>query len=196
MRLLIATRNRHKFREIGAILGGEGLDFICAADRPDLPDVEETGATFDDNARLKAVVLAQATGLWTMADDSGLEVVALANAPGVRSARFAGTPTDDRANNAKLLGLMVNIADRRARFRCVIALAKPGGDVRTVEGCCDGTLLRAPRGTGGFGYDPLFVPDGQTQTFAELDEALKNRISHRARALAKARREWGALLAG
>ena len=196
MRLLIATRNRNKFREIEAILGGAGLELLCAADQPGLPEVDETGATFDDNARLKAAALARASGMWTLADDSGLEVAALNNAPGVHSARFAGIPSDDRANNAKLLALMDKIADRRARFRCVIALANPDGEIRTVEGCCEGSLLRTPRGTAGFGYDPLFVPDGLTETFAELQEAVKNRISHRARALAKARREWRGLLAG
>ena len=190
MQLLNATRNRHKFAEIIAILGRHGIEFRCAADMPDLPEVEENGATFDANARLKAVALALASNMMTLADDSGLEVDALDGAPGVISARFAGLPSNDQANNAKLLRMMNGENDRRARFRCVIALATPGGDCRTVEGRCEGSLLQQPRGTAGFGYDPLFVPDGYSQTFAELDAATKNRISHRAQALAHARDEW------
>lgn len=196
MRLLIATRNRHKFAEITAILGRPGIEFLCAADVPDLPDVEENGATFDENARIKAHTLAMASGVVTLADDSGLEVDALGGAPGVISARFAGIPSNDRANNDKLLQMMAGAIDRKACFRCVIALATPKGECRTVEGRCEGHLRQTLSGNGGFGYDPLFVPDGYTQTFAELDAAIKNRISHRAQALARARNQWREILMG
>ncbi|MEI7435692.1 MAG: RdgB/HAM1 family non-canonical purine NTP pyrophosphatase [bacterium] len=189
-KIVIATRNRHKVAEIRAVLAIPGLDLIAAGDWPELPEVEETGATFADNAILKAVSAARASGLIALADDSGLEVVALRNAPGVRSARFAGESADDTANNRKLLELMNGIADRRARFRCVIALANPSGAVQTVDGVCPGILLAAPRGANGFGYDPLFIPDGETLTFAELPAGVKNLISHRARALAAARTAW------
>ncbi len=190
MRLIVATRNRHKVAEIRAVLAIPGLELIAAADWPGLPEVEETGLTFADNAILKAVAAARATGLRALADDSGLEVEALQNAPGVRSARFAGEGADDAANNRKLLELMDGVSDRRAHFRCVIALADPSGAAQTVDGVCSGKLLTAPRGAHGFGYDPLFVPDGGTLTFAELPAETKNRVSHRALALAAARTAW------
>ncbi len=195
MRLIVATRNRHKVAEIRAVLAIPGLELIAAADWPGLPEVEETGLTFADNAILKAVAAARATGLWALADDSGLEVEALQNAPGVRSARFAGEGADDAANNRKLLELMDGVGDRRARFRCAIALADPSGAARTVDGVCPGKLLTAARGAHGFGYDPLFVPDGGTLTFAELPAETKNRISHRALALAAARAAWSHIFA-
>ena len=128
--------------------------------------------------------------MWTLADDSGLEVAALQQAPGVFSARYAGESCDSRANNAKLLRELAGVTDRRARFRCVIALCAPDGREWIVEGCCAGRIVESERGVNGFGYDPLFVPDGYALTFAELDSVTKNRISHRGRALRLAAREW------
>jgi len=195
MKLLIATRNAHKLYEIRAILSCPGLTLLGVAEhgRP-LPEVAEDAGTFVGNALKKARTLCAASGLWTLADDSGLEVDALVGAPGVYSARYAGDGAGDAANNARLLRELDGVEDRRARFRCVLALAAPDGRDWTVEGCCEGRIARAPSGTGGFGYDPLFHPDGATRSFAELTPAEKNRISHRAHALAAAARAWHALL--
>lgn len=154
----------------------------------------EDGESFEANAIKKAATLARFSGLWTLADDSGLEVDALDKAPGVYSARFAGEPTDDAANNRKVLALMEGVVTRQARFRCAIALSDPLGVARTVSGTCEGRLLVAPQGVGGFGYDPLFVPDGYTCTFAELPGDVKNRISHRACALQAAIVDWRGIL--
>lgn len=195
MKLLIATGNAHKLAEIRAILQVPHLELVGMKELGPLPTVEEDGVTFEANAGKKASSLALATGWWTLADDSGLEVDALKGAPGVWSARYAGEPSNDAANNRKLLANMEHRDDRRARFRCVIALSDPAGISRTVAGACEGNLLRAVRGSGGFGYDPLFVPDGHSQTFAELDAGTKNRISHRAQALARAVGEWADFLA-
>lgn len=194
MKLLIATRNRHKLDEIRAILGGHGLELLAAADLPGLPDVVEDGLTFPANAAKKARELCDASGLWTLGDDSGLEVDALNGAPGVLSARYAGEHGDDAANNRKLLADLQDVTARGAQFRCAIALAAPDGRQWGVEGVCRGRVLTLPRGSGGFGYDPLFVPDGHELTFAELPGDAKNRISHRARALASARAAWATLL--
>ena len=191
MKLLIATGNRHKFQEISAILKLPHLVFIGLHDLPSPPVVIEDGVTFEANAVKKAVQLAQFSGCWTLADDSGLEVEALQGEPGVHSARYAGEPSSDDANNRKLLEKLAGCHDRRARFRCVIALSDPSGVARTVSGVCDGMLLNAARGQGGFGYDPLFVPLGHDLTFAELAPAVKNTLSHRARALEAAARGWG-----
>jgi XTP/dITP diphosphohydrolase len=194
MKLVVATRNRHKLTEIRAILDVPGLELLSLLDFPSVPEVVEDGETFEANARKKAVEVAEATGLWAMADDSGLEVDALGGAPGVYSARYAGEPVSYPANNAKLLKNLRGVANRRARFRCVLALAAPAGEVRTVSGACEGKISDGNRGTNGFGYDPLFVPDGHDLTFAEMPDADKNRISHRARALARARAEWDGVL--
>jgi XTP/dITP diphosphohydrolase len=195
MKLLIATRNAHKLDEIRAILSRPGLTLLGVAElgRP-LPEVVEDAGTFTGNALKKARMLCAASELWTLADDSGLEVDALDGAPGVYSARYAGESAGDAANNARLLRELDGVEDRRARFRCVLALAAPDGRDWTVEGCCEGRIAHAPSGTGGFGYDPLFHPVGATRSFAELTPAEKNRISHRARALAAAARAWQALL--
>lgn len=195
MKLVIATRNRHKLEEIRAIFDVPGLEIASALDYPEVPDVEEDGATFEANAVKKAVALARATGHWAMADDSGLEVDALEGAPGVYSARYAGEPVDYAANNRKLLKALEDTADRRARFRCVIALADPDGKARTVEGRCEGTIAREERGRRGFGYDPVFVPEGHAETFAEMAAEAKNAISHRGRAVRAAQAAWGGLLA-
>lgn len=190
MKLLIATRNPHKLTEIRDIFDLPGLDIVSALDYPDIPDVVEDGATLEANAVKKAVTLALATGLHALADDTGLEVTALNGAPGVYSARYAGEPTDYAANNQKLLTELNGAEDRSAQFRCVIAFAQPDGRAQYVEGICRGTILHELRGANGFGYDPLFVPDGFDRTFAELSADEKNRISHRGRALEEARRAW------
>lgn len=201
MKLVIATRNKHKLEEIRAIFHLSTLEFACALDYPDIPDVVEDGETFEANAIKKAVSLAKATGLWALADDSGLEVDALNGAPGIYSARYAGEPVSYPANNRKLLKELAlhqslrHGAGRCARFRCVIALSSPGGIARTVEGRCEGVIAHEERGKQGFGYDPLFIPDGFSKTFAEMDADSKNSISHRGRALQRATEAWGALLA-
>ncbi len=196
MRVLVATRNRHKLEEIRQIFALPGLALVAADEIPGLPeDVVEDAETFEGNALKKARELCRASGLWTLADDSGLEVEALGNAPGVYSARYAGEPCSYPANNAKLLRELAGVAERRARFRCVIALCAPDGREWTVEGCCPGRIIHEVRGANGFGYDPLFVPDGCEQTFAELDGATKNRLSHRGNALRAAAQAWHALLA-
>ena len=195
MRVLVATRNRHKLEEIRQIFALPGLELVAADEVPGLPeDVEEDAATFEGNALKKARELCRASKLWTMADDSGLEVCALDNAPGVYSARYAGEPCSYPANNAKLLRELQGVEDRRARFRCALALCAPDGREWTVDGCCPGRVIHEPRGANGFGYDPLFVPDGYAQTFAELDGATKNAISHRGVALRRAAERWLPLL--
>ncbi|MFH0810629.1 MAG: XTP/dITP diphosphatase [Pseudomonadota bacterium] len=190
-RLLAATRNRGKLAEIAAALADlKKLTLVRLDSFPDVAEVMEDGETFEANALKKARQVAAATGMATLADDSGLEVAALGGAPGVYSARFAGAAADDEANNRKLLAQMAGVADggRQAAFRCVLALCLPGGECRTCQGELRGTIGREPRGSHGFGYDPLFVPEGQTRTISELGVEVKARISHRARALAELRR--------
>lgn len=182
--LLVSTRNLHKVAEIRAILGPTFLVHDLSA-IPGFPDVEEAGATFEENATLKAVAASLHFEGWVIADDSGLEVDALAGDPGVRSARYAGEPSNDQANNSLLLANLLPHSRRSARFRCVIALARNGRKLAAFPGTIEGTILTAPQGTAGFGYDPLFVPTGFTQTFAELPPETKNTLSHRAQALAK-----------
>jgi XTP/dITP diphosphohydrolase len=193
MDLLIATRNRHKFQEISDILRFPHVSFSSLHDWVSSPEVIEDGATFELNAIKKAVTLARFSGQWTLADDSGLDVDALGGEPGVYSARYAGEPSDDAANNRKLLDKLAAHSNRQARFHCVIALSDPLGETRSVSGTCEGTLLTAARGRGGFGYDPLFVPDGYDLTFAELPAGIKNTISHRAKALSLAVNQWSCL---
>lgn len=194
MKLVIATRNAHKLEEIKAIFDFKGLEVLSAFDFPEIPDVVEDGDTLEANAMKKAVEIAAATQCWAMADDSGLEVDALDGAPGVYSARYAGEPCSYKANNEKLLRELAGKDDRSAQFRTVIALSDPEGHARTVEGDCPGVIIEELRGTNGFGYDPLFIPDGYSETFAELSSKVKNRISHRARALQKAHDTWTDLL--
>jgi XTP/dITP diphosphohydrolase len=195
MKLLLATRNRNKVKEIKEIFNIPELELFAADEIEGLPDdVEEDAATFEGNALKKASVLCNASGMWTLADDSGLEVDALDGAPGVYSARFAGPECCTAANNAKLLDELKGVGDRRARFRCAMALCAPDGRSWTVDGSCTGAIIEEPRGEAGFGYDPLFVPDGYSQTFAELGCDVKNRISHRANALSKAVAQWGEFL--
>lgn len=194
MKLVLATRNKHKLEEIEAIFNFAGLEISSALDYPEIPDVEEDGDTLEANAIKKAVTLAKALNCWAMADDSGLEVDALNGAPGVYSARYAGEDVSYKANNVKLLAELSDKSNRAAAFRTVIALSDPEGNTRTVEGRCDGVIIDACRGEYGFGYDPLFVPGGYDQTFAELSSDEKNCISHRARALKAAEAAWGDLL--
>lgn len=194
MKLLIATRNPDKLAEIKELFSLENLVLVSVADVPGLPDVTEDGSTFSDNALKKAVTLAKASSLWTLADDSGLEVDALNGAPGVFSARYAGYDATYADNNAKLIEALNNKSQRTARFRCVIALSDPAGNVKTVEGCCEGEIVQQPRGTEGFGYDPLFVPEHGAQTFAEMTQKQKNLISHRGKALLKAQGAWKVML--
>jgi XTP/dITP diphosphohydrolase len=188
--LLVSTRNAHKIAEIRAILGPR-FEICDLAAVPGMPDVEETGETFEDNAALKAVAASMRFGGWVIADDSGLEVDALGGAPGVRSARYAGEQSDDQANNAFLLKNLEALRGnaRSARFRCVIVLARLGEKRAAFRGAVEGTILHAPRGTCGFGYDPLFVPAGHSETFAQLGAEIKNTLSHRSRALEQLR-EW------
>ncbi|MEU1150181.1 RdgB/HAM1 family non-canonical purine NTP pyrophosphatase [Streptomyces sp. NPDC005863] len=186
-RLILATRNAGKITELRAILADAGLDHeLVGADAyPEIPDVRETGVTFAENALLKAHALARATGLPAVADDSGLCVDVLGGAPGIFSARWAGRHGDDQANLDLLLAQLGDIdapEHRGAHFACAAALALPDGTERVVEGHLPGTLRHAPAGTGGFGYDPILQPDGETRTCAELTAAEKNAISHRGEA--------------
>ena len=180
-RVVLATGNKHKVTEVRRIL--QPLLDIDIVGGPEL-DVEETGDTFEQNALIKARAYAHATGLPAVADDSGLCVDALGGAPGVRSARWAGEHGDDEANLRLVLTQVADVPDdeRGAAFVCVAALVTPDGVERTVEGRMEGTLTREPRGSGAFGYDPIFVPTGETRTSAELSAEEKDAISHRGRA--------------
>jgi XTP/dITP diphosphohydrolase len=183
-RLVLATRNAHKVQELAEILGAAGLDVELLPLPAEAPEVVEDGLTFAENALKKARSAAAATGLPSVADDSGLCVDALNGMPGVFSARWAGTGRDDRANLALVLDQVVDVPDesRTAHFVCAAAVALPSGEERVVEGRVDGVLIRTPRGTGGFGYDPAFVPLGREQTTAEMSNEEKNAISHRGKA--------------
>ncbi|HEV2798859.1 MAG TPA: XTP/dITP diphosphatase [Pyrinomonadaceae bacterium] len=188
--LLIATNNAGKLRELRELLGNLPLRLRQLSEFPHIEEVEETGQTFAENALLKARLYGRQTNLWTLADDSGLEVDALGGAPGVLSARYAGRNATDEERNARLLSELARTGDgrRTARFICVIALFDPATRATEIfNGTCEGHIAEQPRGQHGFGYDPLFIPAGYTQTFGELSEAVKQRISHRARALAAVR---------
>ncbi len=186
-RLVCASANPDKVREIDEILASCG---VVLEPRPaTVPDVEENADTLEGNARLKAVAIAQATGVGALADDTGLEVDALGGAPGVRSARYAGEPSNSAANIAKLLSELnalgaSSVEQRRARFRTVVLVRWPDGSETIAEGTVSGTIALEQHGSGGFGYDPVFVPDeGDGRTFAEMDTSEKHLISHRGRAL-------------
>jgi XTP/dITP diphosphohydrolase len=194
--LVVATTNRGKLDELRLLLDGLPVEVESAAEVVrDPPEVVEDGDTFEANARKKALAVAHLTMMMTLADDSGLEVDALQGRPGVRSARFAHPRATDAENNAALLSALEPVGDAEkagltARFRSVLALVDPftnGGEPRTVEGVCEGSITRTPRGSGGFGYDPLFVVADMGKTMAELDASEKNRISHRAKAFAALR---------
>ncbi len=196
MKLLIATHNRGKLREYAALLADLPVTLV-SPEEIGLSRQEgiERGSTYEENARLKALAYAQASGLLALADDSGLEVDALDGAPGLYSARYA--PGEDEDRIAALLRALAGVPEdaRTARFRCVIALATPDGTVQTAEGTCEGRILTAPRGKGGFGYDPIFYLPDRGCTMAELPPEEKNRISHRARAFQAVRPLLEALLA-
>ena len=188
--LLIATTNRGKLKEYRAMLDGLPFELLSLEDAGITLDVEETGETFEENAILKAKTYAAMSGLLTLADDSGLEVDALGGEPGVRSARYAGEGATSRQRNELLLRNLAakDGAGRSARFRCVIAVASPSGDwVRTVEGSCEGTIAYEMKGETGFGYDPLFIVPEYGAHMAELTMEEKNRVSHRGRAIERAK---------
>ncbi len=185
-RVVLATRNPHKLLEVSRILAeaGLGVHLVDLEGFPDVPEVAETGTTFEENALLKARAIALATGLPALADDSGLCVDVLGGMPGVLSARWCGHHGDDAANLHLVLDQIAELPDtyRSARFVCAAALALPDGRIELAEGVLEGSLARVPRGGNGFGYDPIFVPDGQVRTTAELSPAEKDAISHRGRA--------------
>jgi XTP/dITP diphosphohydrolase len=190
IKLLFATHNAHKTREVQAILGSE-FEVNDLAKHPEIPEVEETGKTFQDNAILKAVAVSKRVQGFVVADDSGLEVDALHGGPGVYSARYAGAHATDTDNVEKLLLELARAGairhPRRARFRCVLVLARAGKVLEIFEGNVEGQISDRPRGSRGFGYDPVFIPDGFEETFGELAPAKKNQLSHRARAVEKLR---------
>ncbi len=183
--LVLATKNRDKIREMSEILAPLGIPLLTLGDFEEWQDVPEEGDTFRANALAKARAVAVFTGHRAVADDSGLQVDALGGDPGIHSARYAGPSGDYEANNRKLLAALVGVPPekRSARFVCWAALVRPEGEERVVEGIVEGTILEEPRGSNGFGYDPVFVPEGESRTMAELSEAEKNSISHRTRAL-------------
>jgi XTP/dITP diphosphohydrolase len=188
--LVLGTRNAKKRQEILEILGDLPLELRDLTAYPDAPEVVEDGATFEENARKKARDLAQALGQWVLGEDSGLVVPALKGRPGVLSARYAGQQGDDAANNTKLRAELAPLPDdrRAAYYVCTAALADPQGEVRAVtEGRCHGVIVRDYRGSGGFGYDPLFLIPEYHRTFGELSPRVKHALSHRARALAQLR---------
>jgi XTP/dITP diphosphohydrolase len=186
--LLIATRNAHKAHEIREILGA---DFKVGdlSTHPEIPETIESGKTFEENAVIKGLAVSERYDGLVVADDSGLEVDALGGAPGVTSARYAGENTTDEQNIEKLLHALARAGDARrsARFRCVIALARGNKILETFAGAVEGKIIERPRGSGGFGYDPIFLPNGFDETFGELAAQTKNEISHRAKALSELR---------
>lgn len=188
MDLVVATRNQGKLKEIRRLLEGAQVRVLSLDEFPDLPEVEEDGETFSANAQKKAETVARLTGRLTLADDSGLTVATLGGAPGVHSARYAGPDAGDEENNRKLLEALKGLppSDRAGAFVCVIALCTPEGECRFFDGRLEGTILDAPRGGGGFGYDPVFLVSGDVRTLAELPMEAKNAVSHRGQALRKA----------
>jgi len=187
--LLIGSRNKKKAAELAEILKNLPWDVVDLSRFPDVPRPVEDGETFEDNAVAKALYYAEKCGLWCVADDSGLEVDALGGAPGIFSARYAGEDADDEANNAKLLEAMKDVPSekRTARFVCCAAVAKLSGDVNIRTGTVEGHIAHKCKGKNGFGYDPLFIPCGYDQTFAQMNTATKNAISHRGLAFSKIR---------
>jgi XTP/dITP diphosphohydrolase len=183
-RLVLATRNPHKIEEIKTIVEDLGLEILTAADFPTVPPLHEDGRTLEENALKKARAVFQATKIPSLADDSGLEVFYLTKRPGVLSARYAGPQATYEDNNKKLLDELKGVPPRRrnAQFRCVIAFVTENAE-QAVEGVTEGKIIEAPRGSDGFGYDPVFQPKGYAQTYAEMPSRLKNKISHRAKAL-------------
>ena len=186
-KMVLASRNKGKIREFERMLDGFGIDLLSLNDYPAIGEIEEDGKSFLENALKKARAVADATGEAVLADDSGLEVEALAGAPGIYSARYAGEGADDEDNIRKLLDDLGGIPPekRRALFRCVLILCLPGGRYDAFEGSWEGRITEAPAGQGGFGYDPVFFLPGMGMTVAELSPEVKNRISHRAQAVAR-----------
>jgi XTP/dITP diphosphohydrolase len=188
MQLIVATRNTHKTREIEQILGSELVVRDLTA-HPEISGITESATSFEENAKLKAVTVSRKLPGLVIADDSGLEVEALGGAPGIHSARYAGASASDKERIAKLLSRLAEVDSksnqRRARFRCVLAVARNGQILATFEGIVEGKIAERPRGSHGFGYDPIFIPNGFEETFAELPEEQKNNISHRAKAIHK-----------
>ncbi len=204
--LVLGTRNRKKGLELAQLVAPPWepnprlarLDVRTLDDHPDVPDVVEDADTFSGNARKKASEVARTLGLWVLADDSGLAVDFLKGAPGVYSARYAGEPSDDEANNRKLLEALAEVPDeaRGAAFLCNLALADPNGEVRLeAQGACRGRIIRELRGPGGFGYDPLFLIPEYHKTFGELGALAKHQLSHRSRAFARLRPALDRLIA-
>lgn len=191
MKLVLASDNKNKLREFRTLFEGFGVELLSKADAGCMEEVEETGETFAENARIKAEAVMHATGLPAVADDSGLCVDALGGAPGVHSARYTGSHADsDKDRYELLLRNLGECTDRSARFVCSLCCAFPNGDILTAEAACEGNILQAPRGENGFGYDPVFRPDGFDCSMAELTMEEKNAISHRGKALAQFKHEW------
>ena len=187
--LVLATRNKKKLREIRELLADLDFNVLSVEDMAGVPEVEEDGDTFEENARKKAAEVARITKKLTLADDSGLEIDRLDGRPGIHSARFAGEDATDEDRNNKVLDLLKDVpeAERTARFRCVIAIVSPDGQEEIVAGTREGRIAFKPRGSAGFGYDPLFIIPAYEKTYAELGQEKKNQISHRALALKKAK---------
>lgn len=194
MKVVLASKNQHKLVEMRDILSAQGVEVVLQSDLEVDVEVEETGTTFEENSRLKAQAVMEATGLPAIADDSGLSVNALGGAPGVFSARYGGEGLDDAGRYRLLLENMRGQLDRKCRFVSVITLCMPNGDVLTARGECPGTLAYAPQGENGFGYDPVFFVPEKKKTFAQLTAEEKNAISHRGRALALFRERLGEYL--
>lgn len=187
MKIVVASRNKKKVEELRRILEGPNLTLLSINDFPELEEVVEDGETFEENALKKARYVCRKTGIPALADDSGLEVESLGGKPGVRSARYAGENATDEDNVRKLLEEMKEIPmeNRKARFVCLIALVFPNGEERVFFGCVNGTIAKEPRGKFGFGYDPVFIPNGYERTFAEMTPEEKDKLSHRREALDK-----------
>ena len=184
--LLIATKNAGKVAELRTMLSDIPVHIVSLNDLAGVESVRENGKSFTENARLKACGYAAATGLVALADDSGLEVEALGGRPGIYSARYGGEETDYPYKMRALLNELDSLASRRARFISALAICHPEGNVLfEAQGVCEGRIVEKPRGTRGFGYDPIFAPDGHISTFGQLDEAVKRQISHRARAISE-----------
>ena len=198
MQLIVATHNTGKTREIEKILG-PGFAVRDLTAHPEISEIDENGTTFEENATLKALTVSKRLPGLVIADDSGMEVDVLGGAPGIHSARYGGTNVSDKEKIAKLLKELSKVDaksdQRRARFRCVLAVARGGQILATVEGVVEGKIAEQPRGSHGFGYDPVFVPDGFEETFAELPGDLKNHISHRANAIRNLQAKLPTLLA-
>ncbi len=181
-RLIIATRNHHKTEEIRDVIGDQ-FDVCDVTTFPNIPEIEETGTTFLENARLKAIGISRIIDGLVLADDSGLEVDALGGAPGVWSSSYGGEEGNHTKNNQRLLKEMANQPLRSARFLCTLVLAKNGTEIANFHGSVEGKIATVPSGVGGFGYDPLFIPEGYSQTMADLGKSVKSQLSHRAKAI-------------